>query len=145
MLTQYIGSNYHWFQFGTNNTFSEDHVTSAKGLSWGSFCTRVLITSACMQAIRYQCYTWLKFQSASSVLCSLISMLLVARSSLLWVWKVYHGPIHQAPKKQLNPDSGSRAVYWVVKQRAVVKKLIFIQVWFERLSFNLLVLFSSMY
>ena len=41
-----------FIQFGTNNAFSEDHVISAKGLSLGSFCTRVLTTSACMQAIR---------------------------------------------------------------------------------------------
>ena len=38
-------------QFGTNNTFSVDHVISAKSLSRGNFCTRVLVTSACMQAV----------------------------------------------------------------------------------------------
>ena len=60
-------------------------MTSPKGLNISSFYARILTTSACMLAIRYCCFVWLDFQSASLVLlCT--SFLLTLKHIIL-----YHG------------------------------------------------------
>ena len=69
------------------------------------------------------------------LLCSMISMLVVPLIFTSKLKSVYYGPINQALTKQLNPESGPRAVYREARQRATCVKADFHPSWI-RTSFN---------